>query len=121
MQKSTKRLILLMIFFLRRKQFFEKNGMYWVASAIDSFEPIIEFLVPFCFQKNRSDIWDPKEIFFSTLNTQCMFSNAWEVSHKIHTGIINYDFTILVNKIGNLVCLNQLWTSAHCACFLQEE
>ena len=95
--------------FLRRKQFFEKNSMYWLASAIDSFEPIIEFLVPFCFQRHKSDIWDPKEIFSA-------LSDAW-VSHKIHTGIINYD----LNKIGKLVCLNQLWTSVHCACFLQED
>ncbi len=36
---------------------------YWVATTTDCFEPIFGFLVQFCFQKHRSDTWDPKGMF----------------------------------------------------------
>ena len=48
-------MILLMIFL--------KNNWYWGGPVIDSFEPIFGFLVQFCFQKHRSDTWDPKWMF----------------------------------------------------------
>ena len=43
---------------MHRKQLFEKHiSGYWVGSTIDCFEPIVGFLMQFCFQKHGSDVW----------------------------------------------------------------
>ena len=54
------------------KLVFWKNH-YWVASVIDCFEPIFGFLVQFCFQKYRSDTWNPKGMF-SALSGHSVYS-----------------------------------------------
>ena len=48
-------------FFGPKTVFWKK--LYWVATTIDCLEPIFGFLEQFCFQKHRSDTWDPKGMF----------------------------------------------------------
>ena len=43
-------------FFAPKTVFWKKH--YWGAPVIDCFEPILRFLVQFCFQKHRSDTWN---------------------------------------------------------------
>ena len=64
------------------KTVFWKNH-YWGGSEIDCFESIFWFLMQFCFQKHRSGIWDPKDMFSapsgdSVLHLVTSFWEIWE-------------------------------------------
>ena len=84
--------------------------------VIDCFEPILRYLVQFCFQKHRSGTWDPKGMFSAPsggsnyLLSMHMFIHIYWQHYLVFIGIIkNSPSNIMSTHCGNAKkCLSLL-------------